>query len=84
MCMFDRRVHLLLDRERYERISAAARTRKVSVAEVVREAIDVAYPPRWPDRIAAGDAILAARPMEVPASVADLKTEIDEAHRRST
>jgi hypothetical protein len=80
--MLTRRVHLLLDDERYERVATAARIRKVSVAEVVREAIDVALPPRWPDRVAAASAILAAEPMDVPDSVAELKAEIEAAHRR--
>ena len=79
MCMLTRRLHLLLDQERYDRVAAEARARKVSVAEVVREAIDTALPPRWPDRLTAGAAILAAEPMEVPESVGDLRAELDEA-----
>lgn len=82
MCMLTRRVHLLLDQERYDRLANEARTRKVSVAEVVREAIDTALPPRWPDRITAGAAILGAEPMDVPASVAELRRELDEGRGR--
>ena len=45
MCMpLDRRVHLLLDAERYARLERRAKTRGTSVATLVREAIDVAYP----------------------------------------
>ena len=41
MCMpMERRLQILLDEERYARISAAAKRRGVSVATVVREAID--------------------------------------------
>ena len=79
MRMLTRRVHLLLDQERYNRIAAEATSRKVSFAAVVREAIDAALPPQWPDRLAAGSAILAAEPMLVPTSVGDLKAELDAA-----
>jgi hypothetical protein len=77
MCMLTRRVHLLLDEERYLRVATAAKARKVSVAEVVREAIDAAIPPHWSDRVSAGDAILAAAPMEVPETVEGLRAELD-------
>ena len=80
MRMFTRRVHLLLDEDRYERLAAEARARKVSVAEVLRESIDRTLPRRWPDRATAGEAILNATPMEVPATVEELKAEI--ANRR--
>lgn len=79
MRMYTRRVHLLLDQERYDRLAQQAHSRKVSVAEVVREAIDAAFPPAWPDRVSAAAAILAAEPMTVPATIADLKRELDEA-----
>lgn len=75
--MLQRRLHLLLDEARYERIADEARSRKISVAEVVREAIDLALPPRWPDRAAAGARILDAQPMPVPRTVAALKDELD-------
>ncbi len=68
---------MLFDDEQFERVSAAARARKVSVAEVVREAVDAALPPQWSERHAAGDAVLAAAPMEVPLDEADLKAELD-------
>ena len=74
--MYDKRLHVLIDEARLARISLAARSRKVSVAEVVREAIDVALPPVWPDRRVAGDEILRAEPMVVPADVAALKAEL--------
>jgi Ribbon-helix-helix protein, copG family len=77
MCMLTRRVQILLDEDRYERLATEARSRKVSVAEVVREAIDRTLPLRWPARGAAGLAILDAPSMPVPETVEDLKAEID-------
>lgn len=82
MSMFSRRMQILIDEERYERLAAESQRRKVSVAEVIRESIDIALPPRWSDRITAGAAILDAEPMEVPAEVADLKAELDEVRGR--
>ena len=78
MCMLSRRLQILIDEERYERLAEESRRRKVSVAEVIRESIDLALPPRWSDRLTAGAAILEAEPMDVPASVTDLKAELDE------
>jgi len=49
------------------------------VAEVIREAIDIALPDDADAKRAAGDAILAADPMPVPATVEELKAELDEA-----
>ena len=75
-------MHLLLDESRYQKVSAAAARQSVSVAEVIRQAID-----RMPDddarRIAAIDAIFAAARMPVPADPADLRRELDDAHDRA-
>lgn len=54
----------------------------MSVAEVIREAIDIALPDDADAKRAAGDAILAAEPMPVPATVEELKAELDAAHER--
>lgn len=80
MCMsaLERRLQLLLDQERYERVAAAARARGVSVSAVIRDAIDrgldvhpdVTYP--------ALDVILAADDAPVPADPDDLVTELHE------
>ena len=43
MSMLTRRLQVLLDDSRYQRLEAAARRRRVSVATVVREAIDRDY-----------------------------------------
>lgn len=48
----------------------------MSVAALVRDAIDVVYPPRAQTRAAAAAAILDAPPMAVP-EVADLRAELD-------
>lgn len=75
---FDRRLQILLDEERHERIISVARQRGVSVATVVRDAIDrgMAKPDR--KRADAGSRILSAEDMEVP-DVPTLKSELDEA-----
>lgn len=61
----DRRVQLLLDRERYERLEVEAARRGVSVAAVIREAIDRAVGGDVGSRAEAAAELLAAEPMEV-------------------
>ncbi len=82
MCMYERRLQLLLDKERYERVAARARRRRVSVATVIREAIDTALPSAGQGRRAAADRILAATPISLPDDPAELRRELDEAHDR--
>lgn len=43
MSVMEKRLQLLLDRERYERVEAEARRSGRSVAAVIREAIDVRF-----------------------------------------
>lgn len=78
---YDRRLQILLDEERHDRIVTVARQRGVSVATVVREAIDrgVARPDQ--QRADAGRRILAADDMDVP-DVAGLRAELGHAHGR--
>jgi hypothetical protein len=76
MHMYGRRLHLLVDEERYRRLEAKARERGVSVARIVREAIDAALPGDADRRRAAGKRILRAEPMPVP-DPADLKKELE-------
>ena len=76
MCMFQRRLQILLDEERFDRVSAEAARRRSSVASVIRDAIDVALPVDADVRRAAGRAILAASDMPVP-DVWDLRRELD-------
>ena len=82
MLMLTRRLQILVDDERYQALERAARARHVSVATVVRDAIDRDLAAPQADRTAAGRRILAATPMPVPASPADLRRELDEARER--
>ena len=81
MSMLQRRLQVLIDDERHERLQALAKERGVSVGTLVREAIDrgLASPDRRRETAAAR--ILAAEPMEVP-SVDDLIAELDELRGR--
>ena len=81
MCMFDRRFQILLDEERYQRLEAAARARKVSVAAAIRDAIDRAFPQTSPKRARAAERILSAPDMPVP-KPADLRRELEELRGR--
>lgn len=71
------RLQLLLDEERYERVAEAAKRQRISVAAVIREAIDRALAPSDERRAAAASSILTAAPMDVP-TVDELVTELDE------
>lgn len=72
-----RRLQLLLDEDRYTRVARAAREQRVSVATVIRDAIDTSLPPGGRRQRAAARVILDAEPMEVP-DVDDLLGELDE------
>lgn len=78
MHMLSRRLQVLLDDERYERLARRAAERGTSIGMLVRDAIDATYPTVDPEKRAAADAILAAEPMPVPVDPADLKREIAE------
>lgn len=75
--MYERRLHLLLDEARYQRVAAEARRRGVSVASVIREAIDRGLSPPGEARRAALERILAAPDMTVPGEPAELREELD-------
>lgn len=62
----ERRLQILLDEERHQRITALARERGVSVATVVREAIDRGLANPADRRKSAGQRILEAPDMPVP------------------
>jgi hypothetical protein len=76
--MFDRRLQILIDDGRYRRLEAAARERRLSVAAVIRDAIDVALPADLGKKQTAAKALLAAEPMAVPETIDELKAELDE------
>lgn len=81
MCMFSRRLQLLLDEDRYRRVASAARDRGVSVARVIRDAIDLLIPSDQAKKARSGERILRAPRMPVP-DPADLRAELDEARGR--
>ncbi len=76
--MYDRRLQLLLDEPRYQRVAFEARRRNTSVAAVIRAAIDTALAPDLEEKRAAWEALKAAPPMPVPETVEELKAELDE------
>jgi hypothetical protein len=78
MCMLTRRLQILLDEERYERVRAVAEQRGTSVASVIREALDRGLPATQRRRTAAARRILGAAPMET----GDLLAELDELRGR--
>lgn len=73
----EHRLQILLDEDRHRRITAAARERGVSVATIVREAIDRAVVDDAGRRREAGRRILDAPDMTVP-DVDDLLAELDD------
>ena len=81
MHMLSRRLQILLDEERYERLSRRSTERGSSVATLVREAIDLAYPAVDPRKAAAAEEILSADPMPVP-DAEELRRELDEIRAR--
>lgn len=76
MSMYSHRLQILLDDSRHERITVAARQRGVSVATIVREAIDRGLPGAENRRQAAARDLLDAPDMAVPAP-AELRAELD-------
>lgn len=81
MCMLTHRLQLLLDDERYDRVTTLARHRHTSVAAVIREAIDRGLPAVPRRRAAAAQRILAA-PAAPVGDPADLRSELDELRGR--
>ena len=76
MCMLSRRLQILIDEERYERLERAAQRRNSSVAAAIREAIDRAYPANLDEIRAAADEILSAPQIDVP-DMEELKQELE-------
>ena len=65
MSTLTRRLQILLDEDRYARLERLARRRGASVATIVREAIDAAFPVDGPDRVEAARRVLDAEPIPV-------------------
>lgn len=81
MCMLSHRLQLLLDDERFDRVTKLARHRRTSVAAVIREAIDRGLPSAPRRRAAAAGRILAAPAAPVGDPV-ELRAELDELRGR--
>lgn len=81
--MLDRRLQILIDDARYRRLEAVARERRLSVAAVIRDAIDAALPADLGAKRRAAAALLAVEPMDVPGTVEELKAELDDARLRA-
>lgn len=77
----DHRLQLLLDDDRYRKVSTVARQRGTTVAAVIREAIDRGLRGPDEDRMAAGRRLLAADPMPVP-DLPELLAELDDLRGR--
>lgn len=79
MSMLKERLQVLINRDQRERLERESARRGTSVATLVREAIDAAFPSDADERRAAGGRVLAAEPMPVPdvdellAELADLR-----------
>ena len=81
MSMFDRRLQVLIDDARWSRLEREAGRRRVSVAVLVREAIDQLIPQDGEERRSALQAVLDAQPMAVLDSE-QLREELDEIRTR--
>jgi hypothetical protein len=81
MSMLNERLQVLIAREQRERLEREAARRGASVAALVREAIDLTFPPTLSRRRDAADVLLAADPMPVP-DPAELRDELDELRGR--
>jgi hypothetical protein len=72
----DHRLQILIDDERHRRITVAAQERGVSVATIVREAIDRGLANPDLKRLAAGRRLLDAPDMPVPGPT-ELRIELE-------
>lgn len=63
MPTLSRRLQILVDQDRYARLERRARERGASVATLVREAIDLAYPETDQQWWTAVDRLLDAQPI---------------------
>ncbi|HXF56467.1 MAG TPA: antitoxin [Actinomycetota bacterium] len=79
--MLQKRLHILIDDDRYRRVAAEAQARGVSVGRVIRDAIDVLLPADRGRRARAARRILAAHPMPVP-DPSELQRELSELRGR--
>lgn len=61
----NRRLQVLVDEERFQRLERRSKDTGASIGTLVRRALDEAYPGVPRDRRAAGERLLAAKPMRV-------------------
>jgi len=80
MSMLDRRLQVLIDEPRYERLKRAAQVRGLPIGELIREAIDRTFGDDPGGRRAALARILDAPPTPVPSDPMELKRELRAAH----
>jgi hypothetical protein len=75
------RLHVFIDADQRTRLERASASQGVSVATLVRDAIDLAYPSTVSLKAGAATAILEAAPMPV-GSIDELRAERDRSHER--
>lgn len=78
-----KRLQVLLDEARYARLEQQAARRGTSIATLVREAIDAAFPVDGPDRTEAARRVLDAAPIEV-SDWSLMKAELDQMYDPAT
>lgn len=81
MSMKTERLQVLIEVSQRKRLEGLAASRGVSVAALVRNAIDLAFPPDTSQRASAATVILDAEPMPAP-EVPDLLAELDDLRGR--
>lgn len=83
MCMstLSRRLQILIDEGRYQRLVAQARRTNLSVGAVVRQAIDALLPSDAEQREQAARILLQAPQIDVPDPI-ELKRELEEIRDR--
>lgn len=77
MAVLTRRLQVLVEERRYEQLERAARQRGVSVATLVREALELAVPRVDPERAAAAARFLEAEPLPLSGEWEDWKRDIE-------
>lgn len=78
--MLQRRLQILIDDARYQRLQDRARDRGTSVAAVIRDLVDTGLPASDAARREAADFILNGASTPVPDDPRDIRREIEAAH----
>ena len=84
MSMLKERLQVLIGVEQRQRLEREAAARGTSVATLVREAIDLTFPPSHHRKSAAALTILGANSADVPESVDDLVNELNDLRGRGS